>query len=408
MPFNYIIMPYKENCKVEGEIMTKFKIARMYFKHNISQKDIASKIDCHYNTINNIIKECRQYWSQDISKYILEKEKFLEDKLELFNFFKSSSRRPKSNRRSLNGENEKFILEKQEKLNYGFKRLFKHLKRQNYDSKIFTLGKIRGVYKRNDLKTKKIRTVNGERRALYNYDQIEAFEYLQYDTKHIADKHALPKEIYDKFKYSKEFPKYQWTIIDAKTKTRFLAWSHTLNSPFGFWFLEFVVFWLRSHNVRVKIYTQVDGGGEFCSGSKRKLKNWNDKLAKHNVEVYDTDGVKWKQNLVERSHRVDDEEFYCPKGEFIHNKDDFLVEAQQWIIYNNHRPDDGIILKGISPKEKLDKLGFYNAEDICNFPCLILDDYFKPFQIVFNPEMFQKSQNVFAYYLFYRPFIAFE
>ena len=391
-------MPYKENCKVEGEIITKFKIARMYFKNRISQKDIADKIYCHHNTINNIIRRCREHWSQEISKYILSQEKLSEDKLKLFNFFKSSSRRPKTNKRSLNEENEKFILKKHKDLNYGSKRLFKHLKRQNYDMNIFTSSRIRGVYKRNNLKTKKIRTANGERRALYNYDEIEAFEYLQYDTKHIADKHSLPKEIYDKFKYNKELPKYQWTITDAKTKTRFLAWSHTLNSPFGFWFLEFVVCWLRSHSVRVRTYIQIDGGLEFCSGSKRKLQSWNDKLSKYNVETYDTDGVKWKQNLVERSHRIDDEEFYCPRGEFIYSKSDFLVEAQQWIIYHNHRSDDGIILKGLSPKKKLDQLGFYNAEDICNFPCLILDDYFKPFQTIFSPEMFQKSQNVFTYY----------
>jgi hypothetical protein len=32
------------------------------------------------------------------------------------------------------------------------------------------------------------------------------FSRLYVDIKHLADKHALPKEIYDKFKYSKEIP----------------------------------------------------------------------------------------------------------------------------------------------------------------------------------------------------------
>jgi len=152
--------------------------------------------------------------------------------------------------------------------------MFKHLKRQGYDiQNTYTLSKIKGVYKRNDLKTKKIKTTNGERRALYNYDEIEAFEYLQYDVKYILDKHSLPKEIYQLFKYYPWLPKFQWTVTDAKTKTRFLAWSYSLDSFFGFKFLELVICWLRAYNIRVRIQTQIDGGPEMCSGSKRKLAN---------------------------------------------------------------------------------------------------------------------------------------
>ena len=32
----------------------------------------------------------------------------------------------------------------------------------------------------------------------------------------------------------------------------------------------------------------------------------------------------------------------------------------------------------IDSKEKLEKLGVLNAEKICNFPCLILEDFFQP------------------------------
>jgi len=59
MPFNSIVMPYKKNCKVEGEIMTKFKIARAYFSNNYQQKNIAQSIKCHKNTVYAIIKKCR-------------------------------------------------------------------------------------------------------------------------------------------------------------------------------------------------------------------------------------------------------------------------------------------------------------------------------------------------------------
>ena len=397
MPFNSIIMPYKQNCKAEGEVITKFKIAKLYFQERKKQKEIANHIQCHYNTVNNIIRKCKLAWSEEIAKYLLGQEKLPLDKLELFSFLQSASRRPKSNRRSLVGAQEKLILAKHRQLNYGPGRMFKHLKRQGYDTEFtYTLAKIKGVYRRNGLKTKKIRTVNGNRRPLYNYHQIGAFEYLQYDTKEILDQKSLPQEIYQKFRYSSDLPKYQWTIVDAKTRTRFLAWSHTLNSTFGLWFLEFVICWLRAHQIRAKIRIQIDGGSEFCSGSEKKQQSWNDKLAKYNAEVYLTEGAKWKQNLVERTHRTDDEEFYCPRGEFIQTKADFLVEAQHWIIYhNNHRPSEGIGLNGLSPKEKLDHLGFYNAEDICNFPCLFLEDYFQPFQVIFDV---QKSQNVLTYY----------
>lgn len=119
------------------------------------------------------------------------------------------------------------------------KRIFRHLKRQGYDTEnIYTLGKIKGVYKRKKLKRKKVRTANGERRALYNYEEIGAFEYLQYDTKKVTDKHALPLEIYSKFKEKDYLPEYQWTIIDAKTKTKFLAWSYSLSSFFGLKFFR--------------------------------------------------------------------------------------------------------------------------------------------------------------------------
>lgn len=94
--------------------------------------------------------------------------------------------------------------------NYSYQCIHHLLGEQGYDiKKKFTIGKIRNILRENHFLKKHVRTVNGERRALYNYDKIGSFEYLQYDTKHIADQHALPKEIYDKFKYTGIFPRYQ-------------------------------------------------------------------------------------------------------------------------------------------------------------------------------------------------------
>lgn len=83
-----------------------------------------------------------------------------------------------------------------------------------------------------------------------------------------------------------------------------------------------------------------------------------------------------------------------------------MTEAQFWIHYYNNRLSDSIGLSGISPKEKLEQLGFYNAKQICNFPCLILEDYFQPFMTFFNlndisPKLLtEKSHYVLTSYLF--------
>ena len=401
-------MSYKENCKIEGEIMTKFKIARMYFAWGKSQLEISRHLGCHKNTINGIIASCYDRKRTDaIWQYLNDGGKRIEEVelFELFGFFKFGSRAPHGNKRSIQpgSKEEEWILTEQKAKNKGVRRLFKHLKRQGADKDIFTIGKIKGVYRRHELKSRKIRTANGERRPLYNYDEIEAFEYLHYDTKEVLDLKALPKDIYDKFKNNLDLPIYQWTIIDAKTKVRFLAWSYHRTSTFGFKFLEFAINWLRSHGVTVKIHVCMDMGVEFYSGSKTKQEQWNEELAKYNAYAYDTEGAKWKQNIVERSHRTDDEEFYCPRGSRINSKADFLLEAQFWIIYYNNRQHDGIGLDGLTPAEKLSQLGFYNAQGICNFPCLILEDFFQAFITFFDPANYVKkeepiSQNVLTPY----------
>lgn len=393
-----ILMPYKQSCKIEGEIITKIKLARVYFKDRKKQKNIAKAFNCHKNTVLKIIKSCKENAPPLAMKFLKNGKHIAVKNLKLFEFLKSKSRKPKSNKRCLSQENEDFIVVKHKKTKFGFKRLHRHLTRQGHK---FTLGEIKGVYKRRKLKSKKIRTVNKNRRKLYNYDEIEAFQHLQYDVKEIADQSALPQEIYQKF--LKKLPKYQWTITDAKTKTRFLGWSYSLSSFFGYQYLEMVILWLRAHNVKTKINVQFDGGREFCRGSKRKLSIWNENLSKYDVEVFQTDGSKWKQNIVERSHRTDDEEFYCPRGEFMNTKSDFIIEGQYWIQYFNNRPHDGIGLNGISPREKLEQLGFYNASKISNFPMIILDDFFKTLlnnakELEEMKEKFKKSQNVLTYY----------
>jgi hypothetical protein len=345
----------------------------MYF-NKISCKQICEKWKFNKNTLTNIIKKC-DLADKEALKYLKSSSHIPSSKLDLFDFLKHSSRKPLSNKRCLNNGQTKTITNLHKNLGYGLNRMYTHLSRQGFNMQIYTLPKIKGVYKRNSLLSKKKRTANGNVRSLYNYAMLEAFEKLQYDVKHVLDLKALPLNIYKKFQNNPELPVYQWTIIDAKTRVRFLAWSHSINSYFGFKFLELVIVWLRAHNVSTIMEFQFDGGREFCSASKVKLKKWNDNLAKYNVSVIDTDGSKWKQNIVERSHRTDDEEFYCPRSKFVKSKPTFLQEAQGWIMYFNNRSHMG--LKGKTPKEELAGLGYYNADTICNFPALILEDFYK-------------------------------
>ena len=406
-PSTYIMMDYKEQCKSEGEVLARVKIARAVIS-GLTQKEVAKQWACNKNTVSAIMKIYRKLPEEQ--KELIKRKSLSSEDLTKLKAFKHSPRKPHGNKRTLNAEQEKIIIKKHKNTHHGAKRMHTHPKRQGYDMNIFTLPKIKGCYKRHKLKGKKIRSYNGERRPLYNYDKIGAFEHVQYDVKHITDKHALPKDIYKKFSLNKDLPIHQWTLQDAKTRARFLAYSHSLSSFFGQRFLLFTVLWLRAHGVFGKINVQFDGGREFCSASERKLKLWQGFFAPYGVKVDHTRGDKKKQNLVERSHRSDDEEFYCPRAEFIETKVDFLLEAQRWNIYwNCERPHSGI--DNLSPSEKLERLGFANARAICSFPSFILEDIHK--ELFDLPDLLKSacsdssqgvqdvSQNVFDYYQYF-------
>jgi len=401
MPSLSIVMPYKENCKAEGHILTRFKIARHYFYDQMTQEEIAQKISCHRNTIGTVVRLCNDYASDVAWEYINSRAQLSLDRLEdLFTFLQAQPPIPHAHPSQLSGEDETFIVNKHQLLGYGAKRLYTHLKRTGADSSVYTLAKIRGVYKRNSLRKKTKRTKNGNRRALYNYTAIAAFEKLQYDTKDILDQKALPEEIYQLFQNNPQLPRYQWTIIDAKTRTRFLSWSHKLSSWYGFSFLLFVVCWLRAHGQWHHIQTQMDGGSEFCSASPKKLTLWNTLLAPLNASVIQTEGVKWKQNIVERSHKSDDEEFYVPRGYHIKSKTDFLIEAQQWMLYwNTEREHSGIGMHDRTPEEVLEQLGHHQAHRIVRFPALILDDLYPTLRQLHQSLTFpQNAQKVLTQY----------
>ena len=107
---------------------------------------------------------------------------------------------------------------------------------------------IKAILKRNGVKKNTKRSYNGKQRALYDYEALMPFSEFQLDTKHLLDKNALPKEVYNHMN-EYNLPLYEWNLIDIATRTRFTAYSYELTSVFGFMFIVFNVLWLRTHNV---------------------------------------------------------------------------------------------------------------------------------------------------------------
>jgi len=77
---------------------------------------------------------------------------------------------------------------------------------------------------------------------------------------------------------------------------------------------------------------------EFFSGSKKKQQEWNDILSclDANIDCYNPN---WdiRKNVIERSHRSDDEEFLIPFGEAMKTKEQFMLQAQEYNDYWNKK-----------------------------------------------------------------------
>ncbi len=227
-----------------------------------------------------------------------------------------------------------------------------------------------------------MRSANREHRSLYDYDALACFEKVHYDVKIITDKHALPLEIYDNFKLNPELPIIEWNFIDAKSRTRFIAYSHNRTAEFGLHFLLLVIQYLRAKNLiswELEIEIWVDNGSEFYSGSSWKKDEWNKLLKPLNAKTDSYNpGHDVRKNLIERSHKTDDEEFFIPRGNLITNKKDFLLEADHYVKYfNGARSHSGIKMHGMTPIEKLKSCGVYNANEVLKFPTIIMEDHIK-------------------------------
>ncbi|MEO2068386.1 MAG: hypothetical protein ABGX27_02625 [Desulfurobacteriaceae bacterium] len=85
------------------------------------------------------------------------------------------------------------------------------------------------------------------------------------------------------------------------------------------------------HNVRTEIEIRFDNDSAFCSGSKKKLEEWNREFGRFGCRLSPIPpGAKYLQGIVENTHRRDDEEFLIPFVERATNTYQFLSRAQSW------------------------------------------------------------------------------
>jgi transposase len=212
--------------------------------------------------------------------------------------------------------------------------------------------------------------------AMWAWEQDQPFSLLQTDVKDIHDKQALGTDKTSHLRRQR-LPRYQWTACDARTRLRFLAYSHRLNRTNGIAFMVVVLMWLRAHDVQANTTFQTDWGQEFGGDNPTRIAQ----LSSRYLRPLDGDlrryplGRKGYNGRVERSHRTDDEEFYRPY--LLHAKDSnhLLRLALHWVyFYNAIRPHFGIGMNAKPPLDVLYTLGYNGPATLGALPPIILDD----------------------------------
>ncbi|MDP3987934.1 MAG: hypothetical protein Q8P80_02210 [Candidatus Levybacteria bacterium] len=406
-------MKYKEQIKT-NELITKIRIIRYVKKEHIPIVEVANSFSMHRNTIGKIIKAFEKTITPE-DQYLLlcpGVQTSSEELIQRYQNILNKKRIPKTHKKSASAKSERAIvtLFTKKNITVGIVQMKLILTRRfgvNIGLAKLTIGQLKGIYKRNNLKTTIIRSANGERRHLYDYQAIACFAFMHLDVKHILDKHALPADIYELLS-TNGAPIYEWNLIDAKSRTRFTAYSYGLCAEFGFRFLLFAIQYiratLRNHEQQIRI--GMDNGLEFCLGSKKKEDEWNRILSVLNALVYQYDpNFDIRKNLIERSHKTDDEAFYIPRGIYMKDKYSFHQEVINYQDYwNKERPHTGIGMNNRTPEEVLNQQGLLGVNRLLQFPVLILEDSilqlrkcnsvveFEAYALQ-SPEIIQESQT---------------
>jgi transposase len=328
-----------------------------------ARKTLLENLKLNNNNIKKTAKEMR--CSRGTIYLAIEKEKQ--------GSLKDKSHRPKSLHPNTTCQEIIDLISKRRKeTGFGKRRLRWYIaSRDNLLIPESTIGKI---LKDKKLVRKKKRVKREYHKIKYQWDKILPFEQIEIDTKEIADKRTLPKEIYEYVLNSDFIPKWQWTIIDPVTRIRFLAWSYSKDWACGQVFAKMVILWLRLFGFNNQFIFWSDGGVEFSASQKGSFE-------RAYKDFWQPLGVKRKlirkghpedNPFVERSHQTDDYEFYIPYLLKIKSEIDFIKRGAWWQkVSNTVRPHMG--LNDLTPYQKLKSLGYSTPQEFCLFPTLILD-----------------------------------
>jgi len=280
--------------------------------------------------------------------------------------------RPRCSPRQTPPEIEEQILEAWRKTRYGRHRLALYLRAHGLSISSHT---IRHIFRRRRPPHKR-KPRKPLYPAIWAWDQEQPFSLLQTDVKDIRDKQALGTQRTTHLRRQR-LPRYQWTACDARTRVRFLAYSHRLNRTNGMAFMVLVLMWLRAHDLQAHVSFQTDWGQEFGGDNPTRIAQLSNRYLRPlraDLRRYPL-GRKGYNGRVERSHRTDDEEFYRPYLLAVKNTHHFLALGLHWVyFYNVIRPHFG---KGMHQKPPLDvlrNLGYNGPGTLAALPPIILDD----------------------------------
>jgi transposase InsO family protein len=169
-------------------------------------------------------------------------------------------------------------------------------------------------------------------RRYLRYEKQQPGHRVQLDVKFVTPLPGAPRKKY-----------YQFTAIDDCTRLRVLKIYDRLNQKTAIQFVDYV-----PERLPFQVHVvQTDNGAEFQSAF-----HWH-VLDKGIGHVYIKPRHPNLNGKVERSHRIDDEEFYrMLDGVMIDDAQIFNDKLREWEdFYNYHRPHGG--LDGQTPYERL-------------------------------------------------------
>lgn len=368
-----IYQSYQNLKQTYGEVIARELLLACYEQSGHNKSETSRRMQCNRRTVDKTLKKKEQGCLRD------------------------ASHKPCTQPNQTSKEIEEKVLEWRKKTKRGKKRLHKTLlDEEKLSIPISTIGKI---LKRNKVKIReKKRKHRSSNPPSYDFSSLLPFEKFQYDTKDYLDKQALKQDLYDHV-LKHGLPRYQWTMIDVKSRIRFLAWSYQLTRNCGMVFELMVKAWLKMHGLaNNNIEVQSDGGGEVgalrTKSFERNQMMWWNKLGMQRKVI--RKGHLEDNNFVERSHLTDDEEFYIPFLKEIITKQDLITRGVWWEDYYN-RLRFHQSLHDLSPFQYLKSKGYTLSESFCRFPSIILDT------ICVEPEVINWQKAVydqFDHYLF--------